>query len=164
MWLADIVRIADSKIQRMAQRFRDYRGTDMHKIQSDWGTVVVYQQAQIENLQRNVRRLFERAGDQPCGFDPILLDIAGTVEIETLPPVKFTHEREFHEFLQRTRERFWQCGQHGMDSTPGFDLEAAALAQKLFGRSKPESAKSFRSEAQIDEEEPILYRDQLDDF
>lgn len=142
MWLGDVARIASEKTVRMAQRLRDYRGTDVKRVHSDWSTVVTYQQAQIECVKRVIEEVITRL-DGHTGI-PSLKGIqyrlewpSGTVETETLPPVKFTHEAEFHAFVQSTRERLWQCGQVGMDSTPGFDADAAKLAKKLFGRPAP---------------------------
>ena len=133
MWIGDVAKIASEKTLRMAQRLRDYRGTDMKRVHSDWSTMVIYQQAQIECLMRNVKALCLAHTDEGHGheFDPKLDWPIGTTETQTLPPVKFTHEAEFHEFLSLIR------GKISSSYHADFDISKGKLARKLFGRELP---------------------------
>jgi len=133
MHFADIVALGDRHVRRFADRLATFRGMDQAKF-PPVAYVAVYQQAEIEMLKRVVEELVNRV-DLGHKVSFVLTEIAGTDPMkDTIPPVRFTHERDFHDFAQRTRELLWSLGVPGQNATPSFDVEVRHIAKRLFGR------------------------------
>jgi len=108
MFLLDIARMGNEKILHLVQKIQNYRGTQPRKYISEWAMVLVYQQSQIENLQRNVKALCDAHADEGHGheFNSGLEWPAGSPPDGTgLPVPKLTHGRDFDDFIDWVRAR-----------------------------------------------------------
>lgn len=158
MNLLDIALIGQAKLKATVTKMQNYRGVQYAKNFTDWAAVFVYQQSQIESLQRNVQALCTAHSDEGHGhsFDTNLEWPAGSdPDPSGLPIPKLTHEVEFEAFIMWTREllektpriagRMAEQYDHEAILT-GFDTKAAELGRRLF-RYREDDRKAARGSA-----------------